>query len=93
LLDRFESDSQALILMPDGGEPSLAVLLDEAERIGVLVGGTYAMTATAFESLSGAGDVDCRVQTLLSPSPHRRPRHHNSEPPALQGAVSQAATV
>jgi hypothetical protein len=38
-------------------------------------------------------DVDCQVQTHLSPSPHRRPRHHNSEPPALQGAVSQAATV
>ena len=38
-------------------------------------------------------DVDCQVQTLLSPSPHRRPRHHNSRPPALQGAVSQAATV
>jgi hypothetical protein len=38
-------------------------------------------------------DVDCQVQTLLSPSPHRRPRHHNPEPPALQAAVSQAGTV
>ncbi len=38
-------------------------------------------------------DVDCQVQTLLSPSPPRRPRHHNSEPPALQAAVSQAVTV
>ena len=35
-----------------------ACLLDEAERIGVLVGGTYVMTATAFELLSGAGDVE-----------------------------------
>lgn len=38
-------------------------------------------------------DVDCQVQTLLAPSPPRRPRHHNSEPPALQAAVSQAGTV
>jgi hypothetical protein len=28
------------------------------ERIGVLVGGAYVMTATAFELLSGAGDVE-----------------------------------
>jgi Xaa-Pro aminopeptidase len=35
-----------------------ACLLDEAERIGVLVGGTYVMTATAFELLSGAGDAE-----------------------------------
>jgi Xaa-Pro dipeptidase len=34
-----------------------ACLLDEAESIGVLVGGTYAMTATGHELLSGAGDV------------------------------------
>ncbi len=33
-------------------------LLDEAERIGVLVGGTYAMTETGYELLSGAGDVE-----------------------------------
>ena len=35
-----------------------ACLLNEAERIGVLVGGTYAMTASTFELLSGAGDVE-----------------------------------
>ena len=35
-----------------------ACLLDEAESIGVLIGGTYAMTATGTELLSGAGDVD-----------------------------------
>ena len=35
-----------------------ACLLEEAERTGVLVGGTYAMTASAFELLSGAGDVE-----------------------------------
>ena len=35
-----------------------ACLLDEAERIGVLVGGTYAMTEAGHELLSGAGDVE-----------------------------------
>ncbi|MGF7159911.1 hypothetical protein FHS85_001534 [Rhodoligotrophos appendicifer] len=35
-----------------------ACLLDEAERIGELVGGTYAMTETGSELLSGAGDVE-----------------------------------
>jgi Xaa-Pro dipeptidase len=35
-----------------------ACLLDEAERIGVLVGGTYAITAVGYELLSGAGDVE-----------------------------------
>lgn len=35
-----------------------ACLLDEPESIGVLVGGTYAMTATGHELLSGAGDVE-----------------------------------
>lgn len=35
-----------------------ACLLDEAESIGVLVGSTYAMTATAYELLSWAGGAD-----------------------------------
>jgi len=35
-----------------------ACLLDPAERTGVLVGGTYVMTETGHEPLSGAGDVD-----------------------------------
>jgi Xaa-Pro aminopeptidase len=34
-----------------------ACLLDEKERLGVLVGGTYAMTETGYELLGGAGDV------------------------------------
>jgi hypothetical protein len=33
------------------------------------------------------------VQTLLSPTPPRRPRYHDSVPLALQAAVSQPATV
>jgi Xaa-Pro dipeptidase len=37
-----------------------ACLLDEAERTGVLVGGTYAITTTTFELLSGAGDTELR---------------------------------
>ena len=36
-------------------------LLDEAERTGVLVGGTYAMTDTGLEMLSGAGAVELLV--------------------------------
>jgi hypothetical protein len=43
--------------------------------------------------LHNTGDMDCQVQTLLSPSPPRRPRYHDSEPLALQAAVSQPATV
>ena len=35
-----------------------ACLLDEVERIGVLVGGTYAITDDGYEMLCGAGDVD-----------------------------------
>ena len=35
-----------------------ACLLDERESIGVLVGGTYAMTDAGYELLSGAGDVE-----------------------------------
>jgi Xaa-Pro aminopeptidase len=35
-----------------------ACLLDEPERIGVLVGGTYVMTDAGYELLSGAGDVE-----------------------------------
>lgn len=35
-----------------------ACLLDERESLGVLVGGTYAMTPTGHELLSGAGDVE-----------------------------------
>lgn len=34
-----------------------ACLLDERESLGVLVGGTYAMTGTGYELLSGAGGV------------------------------------
>ena len=41
-----------------------ACLLDEAEPTGVLVGGTYAMTETGVEMLSGAGAVE-----LLTVSP------------------------
>lgn len=33
-------------------------LLDEAERLGVLVGGTYVITPEGFECLGGAGDVE-----------------------------------
>ena len=35
-----------------------ACLLDDAEDIGVLVGGTYAITDDGYELLSGAGDVE-----------------------------------
>ena len=35
-----------------------ACLLDETRQIGVLVGGTYAMTGDGYETLAGAGDVD-----------------------------------
>ena len=35
-----------------------ACLLDERERIGALVGGTYAMTGEGYQLLSGAGDVE-----------------------------------
>ena len=35
-----------------------ACLLDEPERIGVLVGGTYVITDAGYELLSGAGDVE-----------------------------------
>jgi Xaa-Pro dipeptidase len=35
-----------------------ACLLDERESIGVLVGGTYAITGEGYEVLSGAGDVE-----------------------------------
>ncbi len=35
-----------------------ACLLDEAEEIGVLVGGTYAMTPDGYELLAGGGDVE-----------------------------------
>jgi len=37
-----------------------ACLLDERESLGVLVGGTYAMTATGYELLSGTGATDLR---------------------------------
>ncbi|MEM1199345.1 MAG: Xaa-Pro peptidase family protein [Pseudomonadota bacterium] len=37
-----------------------ACLLDEADNVGVLAGGTYAMTETGYEMLSGAGDVALR---------------------------------
>jgi Xaa-Pro aminopeptidase len=35
-----------------------ACLLDESARVGVVVGGTYAMTETGVELLAGAGAVD-----------------------------------
>ena len=35
-----------------------ACLLDDTDSIGVLVGGTYAMTGDGYELLSGAGDVE-----------------------------------
>ena len=38
-------------------------------------------------------DMDCQVQTPLSPPLPRRPRHRNSETPALQAAVSQAGNA
>ena len=37
-----------------------ACLLDEADNVGVLAGGTYAITETGYEMLSGAGDVELR---------------------------------
>jgi Xaa-Pro aminopeptidase len=37
-----------------------ACLLDEAEQAGVVVGGTYAMTAAGVEQLAGAGPVELR---------------------------------
>jgi hypothetical protein len=43
--------------------------------------------------LHNTGDVDCHVQTLLSPPPPGRPRYHDSEPLAPQAAVSRSATV
>jgi hypothetical protein len=43
--------------------------------------------------LHNTSDVDCQVQTLLSPTPPRRPRYHDSVPLTLQAAVSQPATV
>jgi hypothetical protein len=43
--------------------------------------------------LHNTGDVDCHVQTLISPPPPRRPRCHESEPLAPQAAVSRSATV
>lgn len=46
------------ILLPGMTFVLHACLLDEAERAGVLVGGTYAMTETSYELLSGAGDVE-----------------------------------
>ncbi|MEM8686829.1 MAG: Xaa-Pro peptidase family protein [Pseudomonadota bacterium] len=38
-----------------------ACLLDETDSVGVLAGGTYAMTETGYEVLSGAGDVELRL--------------------------------
>ena len=38
------------------------------------------------------GDVGCQVRNLLSPSPPRRPLTHDTEPLALQAAVSQPTT-
>ena len=38
-----------------------ACLLDETDNVGVLAGGTYAMTETGYEMLSGAGDVALRL--------------------------------
>lgn len=35
-----------------------ACLVDEAEQIGVLIGGTYLMTPDGYELISGAGDVE-----------------------------------
>jgi len=41
-----------------GGSLARSWLLDERESIGVLVGGTYAITGEGYELLSGAGDVE-----------------------------------
>ncbi len=38
-----------------------ACLLDEADNVGVLAGGTYAMTETGYEMLAGTGDVALRL--------------------------------
>ena len=38
-----------------------ACLLDETSQVGVVVGGTYAMTQTGIEVLAGAGPVDLRT--------------------------------
>ena len=47
----------------------------------------------AQRELHNMGDMDCKVQTLFSPSPPHRPRFSDPEPLALQAAVSQGATL
>ena len=47
----------------------------------------------AQRELHNMGDMDCQVQALFSPSPPRRLRFSDSEPLALQAAVSQGATL
>jgi len=47
----------------------------------------------AQRELHNMGDMDCQVQTLLSPSPPRRPRFSDFEPLKLQAAVSPGATL
>jgi len=45
------------VLLPGTTFVLHACLLDEEKGLGVLVGGTYAMTDDGYECLSGAGDV------------------------------------
>lgn len=46
------------VLLPGTTFVLHACLLDEAEHVGVLVGGTYAITDTGVEMLSGAGAIE-----------------------------------
>ena len=46
------------VLLPGTTFVLHACLLDEAERLGVLVGATYAVTEDGYEMISGAGDVE-----------------------------------
>ena len=52
------AEGETTLVMWDADEPLARGTDDEPAQVGVVVGGTYAMTAGGIEQLAGAGPVD-----------------------------------